>query len=347
MGPNTLHPFIINTDPVIITDGTTDLDYACGQCHGGGTNSVDNPPKTGIPYRTKAVLATVAEGMHASAGVSYPVTFTTSVTPNTLTVNVIASVDCGTCPPLTYDWNWGDGTPNGPATGASASHTYTTAGTKSIILTVSVEAGTTGSVIRIVTIANPDLPPAAGAACVWNANTWTMDLTDTSTDDGPDGDADNDVSPLLTTSVDWGDASAKSYGSAGTAFSHVYTKTTGAFTVSLKAVDSKLQSSTFSCVPVTPAYFTISGTVKKSVSAGGANLASAVVHLQQTAGGSYSGTLMTGTGTPIALGTFSFGSLKPGTYKIKAKKSGYTFPAEATIVVGPSSAGNTIQALTP
>jgi len=51
-----------------------------------------------------------------------------------------------------------------------------------------------------------------------------------------------------------------------------------------------------------------------------------------------------------ANGTFSAGSLKPGSYNITVTKSGYTFndPANSTpIMVGPSSTGNTIQAIAP
>lgn len=230
-----------------------DVDLACGQCHGGGSNPTDNPPKSGLPYFPKSVLAMFAEGIH-----------------------------------------------------------------------------------------NPDLAPVAGATCVWTANTWTMDVTNTSTDDGPDVDTlSGDGDALLQIDVDWGDGSAKSYGSAATAFNHVYS-TTGTFTVSLTATDSNLQTSTTTCTTqATPAYFSISGIVKKSIAQGGRNLNNATVQLLNSSNVVIKSVL---TGTS---GTFSFGSLKPGTYKIKAVKTGFTFPAAATIVVGPSSAGNVIQALAP
>jgi hypothetical protein len=44
-----------------------DVDYACGQCHGGGTNSVDNPPPAGQTWRSKATLAARAAGIHRAA----------------------------------------------------------------------------------------------------------------------------------------------------------------------------------------------------------------------------------------------------------------------------------------
>lgn len=38
---------------------------ACGQCHGGGTNSGANPPQAGVPYITEATLTSLAVTMHA------------------------------------------------------------------------------------------------------------------------------------------------------------------------------------------------------------------------------------------------------------------------------------------
>lgn len=316
--------------------------YACGKCH---------DPNMGSSYVgfeiSEAQAKTVAAGMHDSAGVSYPVTFTTSVPANGLTVNVVASVNCsGACPPLTYDWDWDNDGPagNGPETTASASHTYATAGAKSIKLTVSIAAGTVGSVTRSVTIANPDLPPVANATCAWDANTWNMGVTDTSTDDGPDGDMlPGDGSMQIV--VDWGDGTAKDY---TVPYSHVYSKT-GTFPVTLKATDSKLQTSTYTCTTsATPAYFTIDGTVKKSVAAGGANIASATVQLLNGTTNAVIKSVLTGTG-----GTFSLGTLKPGIYKLKFVKSGYVFPAPGTpvtnpaITVGPTSSANIIRSTTP
>jgi PKD repeat protein len=280
--------------------------------------------------------------MHAASGTVCSVTFSTSVPTNTTTVNVDATVSGTGCSGLTYDWNWGDATANG--TGDPTSHAYALAGTKTIALTVSNAAGTVGSSTRSVTIANPDLEPVAavvGDACTFTANTWTMALTDASTDDNNDADALQNNLPV-TTSVNWGDGSSKTFGVAGTAFSHVYKKA-GTFVVSLKAVDSKVQSNTYTCVTnATPAVFSISGTVKKSVLAGGANLTYATAKLLNGTTNAVIKSVSTGT-----TGNFSFGSLKPGTYKITASKSGYTFPAATTIVVGPTSAGNIIQALTP
>lgn len=355
-----MHLWRVNPDDTYSTMGTSqantaadgtytnaawvDVDLVCGQCHGGGTNSTDNPPKTTpvvVPYYTKAELAAVATGMHSAAGVSYPVTFTASA--SGLTVSVAASVTCGgTCPSLTYDWNWGDGTANG--TGASTSHPYAAAGTKTISLTVKLTTGlkTVGTVARNITILNPDGIPVAAGTCTWDANTWNMGVLDTSTDDGPDADTANDAPPALQIVVDWGDSTAKSIGTQGATFSHVYAKS-GTFTVTQRATDAKLQTSTTTCSPpATPKYFVIKGTVKNRL--GTAALGGATVQFLR--GGIVVKTVTTSS-TLATLGTFTSGTtLKPGTYTMKVTKAGYTFP-QVTKTVGGNRTGFTIKALTP
>jgi subtilase family serine protease len=44
-----------------------DVDYACGSCHGGGTNPTDNPPAEGQTWRSKTALAARAAGIHGTA----------------------------------------------------------------------------------------------------------------------------------------------------------------------------------------------------------------------------------------------------------------------------------------
>ncbi len=51
------------------------------------------------------------------------------------------------------DWSWGDGTPGG--SGASATHTFTQAGTFEVRLTVADNAGNTGTATTVVTVSAP------------------------------------------------------------------------------------------------------------------------------------------------------------------------------------------------
>jgi PKD repeat protein len=81
--------------------------------------------------------------------------FTATANDLLVTVNGAGSTDPGGAV-TAYTWNWGDGTAN--SSGVSASHTYATAGVKTITLTVSDAGGLTGATTRTVTAVNPDSP---------------------------------------------------------------------------------------------------------------------------------------------------------------------------------------------
>jgi predicted CXXCH cytochrome family protein len=308
-----------------------------------GAAVVVNPTANGGLYRTKAALATVAKGMHDNAGLAATVTFTYAT--SGLTANVTAQVTCGAapCPAFKYDWSWGDGSTTLGA-GAVASHAYATAGAKTITLTVkldSTNANNTqvGTATRTVTVTAPDLPPTALSTCTWNSNTWTMTVLDRSTD--------TDATGVRTVIVEWGDGSLRSTGAAGATFTHVYI-TPGSYPVTLKAIDSASKVSTplaFCQAPnlATPGYFTISGRV---LSKGGTPLASASVTLQKVVGVT---PVSVKTVLTVTNGTFTHGSLKPGTYQLTVVKSGYTFnvPAAGSLVVGGSMDVGDINATAP
>ena len=295
-----------------------------------GVPVVQNPTKNGAFYRSKATLALVAKGMHDGAAVSYAVTF--SITPSGLTADVSASVGCSVgCPTFAYDWDWGDGMVHG--SGQSTSHGYLSAGTKSITLTVTADGKVVGSVTRSVTLTAPDLPPTASATCTWNPDTWTMTVVDTSTD--------ADATPVQKVVVDWGDSSGTSIGAPLGTLNHTYVGTAGPYTVTLKAIDTALKASTlFTCpVTATPAKFSISGTVYASD--GVTPLASAAVTVKK-------GATAVKTVYTASNGTFTAGSLKPGTYTLRVSKYRYTFAVPAaTITIGPDSSGNNISATAP
>ena len=294
-----------------------------------GTTIEQNPTANGGAYITKAQLAQYAEGIHNDKPVvSWG--YKLGLAPNTLTVNVDGSASrcAGTCE--AYDWDWGDGTAHG--SGVTASHTYLTGGSKTITLTVE-EYGVNGaSLSKSVTVYAPDLPPTVGGACGIDANTWIATVTDTSTDDKNGG------LPKQVT-VNWGDGSMLSNDTTAPfgPFTRTYANA-GTYTITHKAIDTIGQASSTTC-SVSPAYFSIAGTVKNTL--GTANLASANVKLKKNG-------VVVKTVYTTSTGTFSAGSLKPGTYTLEVTKSGYTFTVPAaTITIGPSSAGNTINSLTP
>jgi FOG: PKD repeat len=83
--------------------------------------------------------------------------FTESANGQTVSVDGSGSSDAdGTI--TSYDWNWGDGTPDG--SGVTAQHTYATAGTYTVTLTVTDSNNLTGSTTQQVAVA-ANQPPTA------------------------------------------------------------------------------------------------------------------------------------------------------------------------------------------
>jgi len=183
----------------------------------------------------------------------------TRTTVSGLSVDVDASVDCGTdslgnpvpCPPFTYDWGWGDG--GGHGSGDPATHLYSTGGSYPITLVVTLTSSgqqVGAPVTRSVNLVAGNQPPNAAGSCSWDADTWTMVVTDTSSDPN-----DADLSHLQVI-VDWGDGGAKSAvprQARPQTVTKVYTRI-GSFPVTAKALDIQGLSSTYSCaLPATPA----------------------------------------------------------------------------------------------
>lgn len=301
---------------------------------GAGKAVIQNPTKNGALYRTKAVLAPVAEGMHSNAKLAAQISFTASATG--LAVNVDASVSCGAtpCPALVYGWDWGDGS---SGSGDPASHTYAAAGSKTITLTVKLDSTnanntTVGMVKRSVTVIAPNSPPATAGTCNWTANTWTMTVQDSSTD--------TDAWPVGTVVVEWGDGSVRSVAAPGTLFSHVYINP-GDYTVTQRAIDtSPLSGPTITCsTHATPAPFTIQGHVYKHN--GTTPISAAAVQVKKA------GVTIKTVFTDVN-GFYTAGGLKPGTYTLTVGKTGYVFPGSVAVpAVGPSNTGNDVIATSP
>jgi PKD repeat protein len=106
---------------------------------------------------------------------------------------------------LTYDWNFGDGSPH--ATGATPSHTYADNGTYSVTLTVDDGHGGTASASTTATISNVaptvTLAPSLGIESGQSASSG-FTLSDAGALDSP-----------WNWSVEWGDGSPPTTGSTG------------------------------------------------------------------------------------------------------------------------------------
>jgi predicted CXXCH cytochrome family protein len=96
-----------------------DVDYACGQCHGGsfGPDAIQN----GAPYMDKASLSLVSKNMHNNPGPN--VSFTTDINHYTVTLTD-TSTDDRRFPANAITVKWGDGTSSTGNAGDVFSHTY-------------------------------------------------------------------------------------------------------------------------------------------------------------------------------------------------------------------------------
>jgi hypothetical protein len=155
---------IANTAP----DGTyanavwVDVDYACGQCHGGGTSAsspaVDSADRRvkGLPYYNKATLAAFAEGIHTpdiSANTAPAAKFSSAgITATGYTASFTdASTDAQTSQgDLVVTVKWGDGGFSTGSGGGTFSHTYATAGKFNVTLSAQDAGGLTGMAIGSV-----------------------------------------------------------------------------------------------------------------------------------------------------------------------------------------------------
>ncbi|HEY3339507.1 MAG TPA: PKD domain-containing protein [Propionicimonas sp.] len=144
-----------------------------------------------------------------------------TVTGNGLTAAVDASASTASDgATLTYAWNWGDGTANG--SGRTATHAYTSAGTKSIVLTLTDSLGGTSTLTKTVTLTHAD-PVAAFTATPTGLGVAVNASASTASDGA-----------TMSYSWNWGDGSASS---AGVNSSHTY-GSAGSFDITLTVTDS-------------------------------------------------------------------------------------------------------------
>ena len=294
-----------------------------------------NPVKNNAVYFTKAELAVKAAGIHNDKPY---VTFGYTLTPtNTLQVNVDASFstcsgDIGNCDAFT--WNWGDGTPDTHGATPTATHTYATAGTKVITLTVEEYGVSEGSKAKSIRVFTSDAPPVAGGtdcASIVNPNTWVATLIDNSTD----------VNGVKQVTVNWGDGGAISsvidttapYSLVGTVFTRTYLNA-GNLVIKQTAYDTIGQANVRTCPPVTLATFGLSGNARRLDNT---PVAGVKVVIKK-------GAVTVRTVYTNALGDYVVGNLKPGTYNVTATKTGLTFPQVYNQPLGPSAPGLNFQA---
>jgi hypothetical protein len=266
----------------------------------------------------------------ATAGVPSPIArFTYAM--NGLSVSTDAAAtycpsgDCG------YSWNFGDA---GTATGSTALHLYTAAGTYTITLSVTDNVNFTSNAASLsVSVAPVDLAPVpaftsnlVSAGTVSTSYDWTVSLTDASTDEAP---------ATLAITVNWGDGTVQETKTgAGAQFTHAY-GAAGSYTITYKVTDAGGQSGT-KTQALTLTRYKVSG---KALRSDGTTAVSGVkIDLKQ--GAATVKTVYTDTA-----GNYTATFLKAGTYTVTPSKLGYTFNS-VDVVLGPDKVVNAV-AVTP
>jgi PKD repeat protein len=194
------------------------------------------PSHTYTTAGTKSITLTVTDnqGLTNSVTKSYRVTanppptasFTSSCTQGACTFDGSASSDPGGSI-AGYAWTFGD-TADNTATGATPSHTYTTSGNKTVTLTVTDNAGATGSVTH--TVAVTVTPPANAAPTA----AFTSACADRSC--AFDGSTSTDDGGIVSYDWDFGDGTTPH--GTGVAPSHPYAAA-GPYDVVLTVTDAQ------------------------------------------------------------------------------------------------------------
>ena len=216
----------VNVDASTTTDADANIvsyswDWGDGTLAGSGVTASHTYAAEGAYSITLTV--TDADGFTDSAPQSISLrrptaSFTASIPRESVSVDASASSDPdGTI--VVYSWDWGDGTPAG--SGVTAVHTYMTAGSKTIVLTVTDDQGLQGSTSQTV------LPRFAPVACfVASTNLLVVDVDAACT---TDVDAN-----IVSYSWDWGDGTPAGSGVTAT---HTY-GAAGTYTITLNVTDA-------------------------------------------------------------------------------------------------------------
>ncbi len=243
--------FTTNNLSASFTDVSTDSDGSivsrAWNFGDGNTSTATNPSHTYATAGSYPVTLTVTDDGGATNTISKTVTVATSNVPPTanfgfavayLTANFTDGSTDNDGSIASRSWSFGDGA---TSTAINPSHTYATAGTYSVTLTVTDNLGATGSITKPVTVA-ANVPPTANFT--FSTNNLAASFIDASTD------GDGSI-------ASW----AWSFGDGGTSTqqnpSHTYAAA-GSYTVTLTVTDNAGATNAVNKpVTVTPPTFTV------------------------------------------------------------------------------------------
>jgi PKD repeat protein len=160
--------------------------------------------------------------------------------PLAVTADASASTDTDATPIASYAFDWGDSTSSGPQAGATAGHTYPTAGAYTATVTVTDTAGlsATRSVAVRATVGPPvDAPPVAALTVSPASGAAPLAVTADAS-----ASTDTDATPIASYAFDWGDGTS-SGPQAGATAGHTYA-TAGSYTAKVTVTDTAGLSAT-------------------------------------------------------------------------------------------------------
>lgn len=178
-----------------------------------------------------------------------------------------------------YAWNFGDGA---TGTGAQATHTYTSGGTKSVTLTVTDSLGITSSKTSTITVAEPHVAPVSSFTTTVAGQVASVDASASTASDGA----------TLEYAWNWGDGTS----GAGATATHAYAAE-GTYDITLTLTDSMGATSTLTKqVTLTAESVVASDNFERTVGSGWGTA---------PVGGTWSGT--TGLAVSGGVGTMTLG----------------------------------------
>jgi parallel beta-helix repeat protein len=245
-----------------------------GPAHGSLGPITNNPCVHGTPNTdTASVAYTATIGYQGSDAFTYTVSDgTTTSAPATVSITVSAALPpraaltvaptagapplpviadasssvVGTNPIASYTFAWGDGSPaTGPQTGATASHTYTSAGSYTATVTVTDTTGLASTTSQTVTVTGSASPPTAALTVTPNSGPAPLAVTANASASTAGSN------PIASYTFSWGDGSPATGPQTGATASHTYTSA-GSYTATVTVTDTTgLASTTSQTVTVT------------------------------------------------------------------------------------------------
>ena len=205
-----------------------------------GTARVDDPSQANTGAGPRAFDDRGAYERAAVGGgeptASVTVTPSTGAAPLSVTADASGSTAVDGTPIATYRFDFGDGTVVGPQAGATASHTYTTAGSHTVTVTVTDTGGLSATATRQVTVSGADAPPSASLTLSPRTGTAPLAVTADASGSTPGS------TPISTYRFDFGDGTVEGPQAAATA-NHTY-PAAGTYTVTVTVADTGGRSST-------------------------------------------------------------------------------------------------------